>query len=356
MNDLHFAVVVGIDFYPGIRNLSSARNDARAFCAWLADPGGGELPPPPPGQPPQNSPNIELILEPGPFAAAADARPTRDIVSKAFKKIHTRMRQVYQANPLDWERSRLYVYFSGHGVTPSPQEVAVLMADATEDDLGYNIACGLYLNYYLASQDFHELVFLTDCCRSFKGTAPLSPPPFSIVNNHRGAVASAMGYATQYQDVAYEPSMNGDDGRGYYTKALLEGLGGAAVDPDVPGEINSTSLQNYVRKRVTEMTKDKAVPQIPEMAAPGAKVVFRTGAQRPRRQITIHFPAGFARRVMLSDGKLAKVGEWDPAQGDWVQPLDDGNYEVRPLDAADGHEFAKDGLFKVVGEDRRVDL
>jgi uncharacterized caspase-like protein len=349
MNQFHFGVVVGIDEYPGIRNLSAARNDARAFHKWLTNADGGSVP----------ATNVELVEATGPFHAVDQAQPSRDLVNRAFKKIHSRVRQHHRAHLEDWEQSRLYVYFSGHGVTPKAQEVAVLMADASEEDLGYNIACGLYLHYYQMSQDFHELVFFADCCRSLKGNAPLSPPPFATVVTHRGHVRSVLGYATQYQDVAYEPTNAGDDGRGFYTKALLEGLEGAATDKSAAaaGEINSTSLQGYVRDRVKELTRNNATPQVPDMNAdPAAKVVFRVGAQRPKRSVTLHFPGGFTRPVVLSDGRLQAVGQHNAAQGDWVVELEDGNYEIRPQDRAHAQEFRDNGLFKIMGENRRVEL
>src|ERR1700733_11295969 len=126
MNDFHFAVVVGIDLYPGIRNLNSARGDAQAFADWLKDPAGGALP----------GANIELILEQGPFDAPENAKPTRDAVNRAFKKVHLTARGIFKADPTKWLKSRLYVYFSGHGLAPDPREVAVLMADATDSELG----------------------------------------------------------------------------------------------------------------------------------------------------------------------------------------------------------------------------
>ena len=46
VNDLHFALCIGIDRYPGLpgRDLSSATRDARAFRDWLVTPAGGGLP------------------------------------------------------------------------------------------------------------------------------------------------------------------------------------------------------------------------------------------------------------------------------------------------------------------------
>jgi hypothetical protein len=43
-NEHHYAVVVGINRYPGIRDLQAARRDAEDFANWLRDPSGGALP------------------------------------------------------------------------------------------------------------------------------------------------------------------------------------------------------------------------------------------------------------------------------------------------------------------------
>jgi hypothetical protein len=44
VNDLHFAVVVGINRYPGIKDLKYARDDAERFRDWLVDLEGGGVP------------------------------------------------------------------------------------------------------------------------------------------------------------------------------------------------------------------------------------------------------------------------------------------------------------------------
>jgi caspase domain-containing protein len=345
MNDFHFAVVVGIDLYPGIRNLNFARGDAKAFANWLVDANGGALP----------QQNVELILEEGPFARPDDARPTRDAVNKAFKKVHTTARNAFTVDPTLWLNSRLYVYFSGHGLAPDPKEVAVLMADATDDILGNNIPCALYLRYYEKTQDFHEIVMFSDCCRTEKGDAPISGPPFTPDEKNFGNVVSVLGYAAQYKNVAYEPAELDDNARGFYTKALLEGLTGA-IDSDSPnGEINSTSLQNYLRGRVQTLTTGKRNPQTPEMLAdPAAKIVFRQGAAVPSHMVTFRFPAPFLGRVVLRNGGLAQIDTHTVNGQPWQKSLPDGLYEVNPDPPAPGIVFANGGAFKVLGEDKNV--
>lgn len=348
MNDFHFAVVVGIDLYPGIRNLNSARGDAQAFADWLKDPAGGALP----------GANIELILEQGPFDAPENAKPTRDAVNRAFKKVHLTARGIFKADPTKWLKSRLYVYFSGHGLAPDPREVAVLMADATDSELGNNIPCALYLKYYEKSQDFREIVIFSDCCRTDKVDAPLLGPPFTPEPKNYGVVVSALGFATQYKSVAYEPGQPDESARGYYTRALLDGLKGGAVDPDsANGEINSTSLQNYLRARVQALTQDKRSPQTPGMYTdPAAKIIFREGVVRPTHQVRLVFPAHFHGHVALLDGKSNQIDGCDVNGQPWQKPLTDGLYEVRPDPPVPGVVFSGDGLFRVLGEDRNVEL
>jgi hypothetical protein len=45
VNEHHYAVVVGINRYPGLSDLRGARADAGAFADWLERPDGGAVPP-----------------------------------------------------------------------------------------------------------------------------------------------------------------------------------------------------------------------------------------------------------------------------------------------------------------------
>jgi len=348
MNDFHFAVVVGIDFYPGIRNLNFARGDAQSFANWLRDPVGGAVP----------KDNVELILEQGPFEKPDDAKPTRDAVNRALRKLHSVARVSFKEDPTRWVNSRLYLYFSGHGLAPEPSEVAVLMADATDDILGNNIPCALYLKYYEKSQDFREIVIFSDCCRTEKGDAPIFGPPFTPDDKNFGSVISALGFAAQYKNVAYEPAEPDDAARGFYTRALLEGLAGAAVDPSsATGEINSTSLQNYLRARVQQLTQGKRNPQTPGMYAdPAAPIVFRQGAAPPKYNVQLLFPAPFHGRVVLLDGKFGQIDTHIVNGQPWQKTLPNGLYEVRPDPPAPGVVFASQGTFRVLGGDVDVQL
>jgi hypothetical protein len=66
-------------------------------------------------------------------------------------------------------------------------------------------------------------------------------------------------------------------GNGAFTKAMLEGLGGAA-DGGKLGYVDSEELSLYVRRRVKALTAEKGLVQVPVRvkpdAAPERKIVL----------------------------------------------------------------------------------
>lgn len=355
MNDLHYAVVVGINRYPGIRDLAFARPDAEAFRDWLLSAEGGGLP----------AENVVLVAaspqEEQAFAGAVDARPKRSEVDVALRKINQTVRERVAQNADDWERTRLYLYVSGHGVAPPTSEGAVLMADAERDVLGECIELGLYSQWYEGCGVFRELVVLADCCRERpKGAPPGTLPPFNLCQKPFGRTTRVVGYATGLAELAYEPleAESPDEQRGFFTKALLDGLAGAAaVDPN-HGGITSETLAVYVSKAVEEMTKEQLVPQRAQiLVEAGNPILLRPIAvqQRPKWTVTITLPAGFAGEVELRRGDQSVV-ERHPAGTPWRLDLDEGLYGVFAVDGQAAPGFANGGLFQVLGGDTNVQL
>jgi hypothetical protein len=60
--------------------------------------------------------------------------------------------------------------------------------------------------------------------------------------------------------------------------------------------------------------------------------------------------------VALLDGKSNQIDVYDVNGQPWQKALTDGLYEVRPDPPNPGVVFAGDGLFRVLGEDRNVNL
>ena len=123
MNDQDFAIIIGIDGYPQLPLLNGAHEDAMEFKKWLVSPDGGWLP--------DSDSNIQILLSPdGIVANPAKAFPKKDDIDIALDSFGL-------GNPNFEGRigRRLYFYFSGHGVGPNFDDVAILMANASINHL-----------------------------------------------------------------------------------------------------------------------------------------------------------------------------------------------------------------------------
>jgi hypothetical protein len=278
-----------------------------------------------------------------------------------LRKINQAVRERVAQNADDWDRTRLYLYVSGHGIAPPTSEGAILMADAERDVLGECIELSLYSRWYEGCGVFRELVVLADCCRERpKGAPPGTLPPFNLCQKPVGRTTRVVGYATGLAEFAYEPleAENPDEQRGFFTRALLDGLtGAAAVDPD-HGGITSETLAVYVTKAVEEMTKEQLVPQRAQiLVEAGSPILLRAteAQQRPRWKVTIALPAGFAGQAELRCGDNSVV-ETHAAGTPWELELDEGLYGVSAVNGQNAPEFANGGLFQVLGRDTNVQL
>ena len=96
VNEDHFALVIGVDDYPNYRSLNGAKRDAQDFRDWLIDreTGGG-----------LKDEHVWLVL--------SDDDPARPI----HKHIDDALEKLLDAAATD--AARLYIYFSGHGLSRS---------------------------------------------------------------------------------------------------------------------------------------------------------------------------------------------------------------------------------------------
>lgn len=357
MNQQHYGVVVGINRYPDIRDLNYARGDAEKFTEWLTDPQGG-------GVPIANV--VTIAIDDGKMPDGTpreNALPTRREVFNALYKFRKAADDRIKQHPEDWEQTRLYFYVSGHGIAPEAKDAALLLADAGPDWYGENISCARVISFLTKNQPFREVVVFADCCRERVDNAPLGDLPWTVVERNNGHVISILGCATYFGDLAYEPLQaetdKPDQLRGYFTQALLEGLKGLEAADSVTGEINSNNLASYVRWRVLDLTKDRTYPQEPTMDAdPAAPIIFRPPSARPvsvKHEVRLEFVTAYRGKAELWDNSK-RIREYDPADGDWVEPLANGLYEVRAVDGGADVHFLNDGLFRVLGEGKHVQL
>lgn len=372
MNEQHYAVVVGVNRYPDFAEstLAAAIGDAEHVAGWLLKDGGVK------------AENLRLITvsdaEMPEGTPRSASRPKKGEIHNALYELAKRCKEHVKANPHDWEQTRLYVYVSGHGLAPEPEEAALLMADSGPEWYGENFPCAAFLRFYEGAQFFREVVFLADCCRFWADESPLALPPWPPVKGNNGSVRKMIGFATSFGDPAFEPPPDqlepANQRRSYFTRALIEGLEGKAVDP-VTRRIDSNSIAIYLENRVAELTATNEVtgvartPQKPEVKSdPGNPIVFRTLSdaevtKATKRRLTLRFVSAFAGDVYLLDGAFRPLDRHTVGAEAWVVEVDQpGLYRIHPADGAGPaapeveNPFRNDGLFKVVGEALDVEL
>jgi len=349
MNELHFGFVVGINHYPGISDLQGPVQDAAAFRAWLLDPAGGGLP----------EQNVTYV-EPSPggdSVQVGDARPTRSDLVSALFDTNDHATAAVGDDPEKFARSRLYLFMAGHGIAPSGGDAALLPANARRGLFGENLEVTKCRNWYTECGVVGELVIFCDFCRNRINLAESGPLGFTKCASSKGKVETFTGYATAYDRPAYEQveeNVPADERRGFFSRALIEGLNGAGA----AGEVTSATLEAYVRQRVRKLTAN-LVPQQEARFPQDLGAPLRFGSAHPvvpQRTVTIDMTA-LRDPVRLIDHRHHAIASWQPGNAkQWQVSVPDGLYGVVHASTGRGDGLTADGLFKVIGEDRYVRL
>jgi uncharacterized caspase-like protein len=344
MNDLHHAVVVGINRYPAIGDLQGPRGDALRFRDWLVDPTGGAVP----------EANVQLVTASDEDELAADvmsAVPTRENVNHALYGALRAVRLAIADRPEEeryeaWRRSRLYVFLAGHGIAPFGGDAALLMANAAIDLLGNHIAVRQYLNWYESASPFHEVVFFADCCRTRFGGVAAFGPPFTDTTEAPEEVDCLVGFATSLGDPAYEQQHPDPDlARGYFTTALLEGLRGASATPE--GTVTSDSLADYVVRHVVDRTRGLIPQEARFIRGTSAPMILARGLEAGTFPVTLRFPDGFRGWVQLRGRDVDAPRRLHVDAVESVEKLAPGFYRVTP-ESVTAVDFRDSGFFEVV--------
>lgn len=254
-----WAVVVGLNRYPALGNLQGPENDARAFSDWLIQRAGV----------PAEHVRLVLSSQFPPARTALEASPTAERIEEAFDALN----EVAQENERKGEGlkvgRRLYIYLAGHGFTPSGDEAALLMSNATQTRT-YHVPGRPYANWFLRAGLFDEVVLFMDCDRAPYPQAPLRVVPYIDLTDPTAIDRSKLliGFATQWSRRSREKRMSDGKVRGVFTTALLEGLNGAASDDR--GWITASSLADYLYEHMKDLLSpeelaDDDVPKEPEL-------------------------------------------------------------------------------------------
>ncbi|MDQ6482416.1 caspase family protein [Dyadobacter sp. LHD-138] len=324
-NKLDYAVVIGIKHYMSLNSLEGPINDATRFYNWLIDTNGGSIPPE----------NCHLI----------PSDETVNPYSPLQHQVDSALVDIKRAG-LETGFRRLYFYFSGHGIGSSWKDTGMCLPIYSNDYLNAALSSSEYLSFFVSSDLFEEVIFFLDCCRSRKVNAMPMPPMAGWAREGGNQCLRSMTFlATDFENPARESLMVKGDVltvTGYFTEALIEGLNGAAADPDT-GNITMSTLHNYVQQRTRELAAANNHSQEARLAIGELdnNFVIKPGVV-VRPDVLIRFLQNGS--YQLEDPSLNVIQSGEVAEGDtWTHSLKKGTYCILNLVTNDTKYLRVDG-------------
>jgi hypothetical protein len=315
-----WALVYGINQYPNVLGalpLQGAVKDAEKFIDWLNRPDGGAVP--------KNHLGMFLQKTGSPVSAT---RPTelnirRFIQDRFLPKVKKKI-------PIG---RRLYLYFSGHGISPTGQEAirnsALLMADAMTPELLFHIPGNILAEGMRSSAYFQEVVLIMDCCRDLKENVAPNDFKYFAPNEISKICILFEAYATKWASKSRElPLPPNNTIQGVFTHSLLEVLGA--------GKMSGTMLKQSVKQHLSRLLQDEKRAQEPEIG-PDAdldKIIFNEAANPPRTQVTVKgHPPNLPEIEFFPPGENTSqreaLADWSFNGSDWSGTLEPKTYELR---------------------------
>lgn len=290
-----YALVVGIDAYPGISDLSGAERDALAFLEWVTSPDGGNV----------AKPNAECLVSSNyPRSLNVDlAEPAKKAVEDFFTRIDNVAEENNHASLGFRAGKRLWLFFAGHGFAPSLDRSGVLLANATPRRV-HNIAARSWADRLYEGGWFEQVILFQDACRGRIKDADLNVP-FLRPRQASGGVNRGRfyGFAATYDKVAREVMLPSGHLGGVFTATLLAGLRGAARHP-MTDALTTAHLKDYLEQNMSKLLPaadldDEEVSKRPEISNPDPFEILPprplpTQGKFPVR-ISISDPSGHAR-------------------------------------------------------------
>lgn len=341
MNVLDHAVVIGISKYGSLKpELEGPERDANTFADWLESPLGGALP----------KTNVTRILsskfEQHEANRGNDAflyEPTLSSVTAAF----ARLMATTAKSPSKIPRvgRRLYIYLSGHGITPrvdpltSTNQSALLPANSMDGVNLAGVSGYAYAEWFRLSHAFGEILMFMDCCRTDR--PDISPPPIIdpiVAGGRPDDVLVFYAWATRWDTRAWEQVLGTPPAkRGVFTFALMEAL--TTGQTDAQGRLTPQSIVGHVNLRVPELRQHDVaqLPQFFPQNPDGRIIIASRELAAPQMNTTITFaPALFGQQVDLQDGSTFATLESHTASAmPWALALKPGTYVIARAGAPD---------------------
>ncbi len=328
------ALIISAQEYKTFPALKGPDADATAFEKWLknADP----------------SCQIEIVKG----QAGNAGTPTFSEVNLAISRWAAEKR-ANRGRPI---AKRGYIYYSGHGIAPAPDDAQMVTAEANHEAL-FGVSGRAIANYLEKGGFFEELVLIMDCCRDDSPSAPipflLTPIDDPLPKGTKRFMAFATSFPLKSKEQKVPPR---NDVRGLFTVALIEGLEGKAPRSS-SGAITGKSINDYVLNRLPDLIASNPVnglnarAQSPKFEPADSDMAFGTTAV-PGQKIVITFrndQVGHRIRVLFGANRV--VAETTVLGATWEVPLDSGIYFVIDVDSTD---LADQKPARLVGEDTHV--
>jgi uncharacterized caspase-like protein len=350
------ALVVGIDHYPGFNdNLEGAVNDADAFCAWLKDSNGGNVPEC------HCIKSTDYLASAGTPLLARQARPVAEEIHDYIARLQDEADDRRTKRRSCRLGRRIYLYFAGHGFDVDWKEPALLMANATPLRLGYHILGRYLADWLLRAGYFDEILLFMDCCREIRQVPALNKP-FAVESDaqRQERVKWFYAFGAKSSRATREYVTETGKAQGIFTSALIAGLNGAAAAPGTDS-ITAKSLSRYLDAEMINYMRpddrnDSRLPKTPDVDFEPRYddwVILQTPpklasvAIHPAAftSVAIHPAAFTARRIEVLGGDSKVIAAVASSPACWHVQLPHGYYKVRIPDVG------KQKLFEVSGRE-----
>jgi hypothetical protein len=310
-----YALVIGVDEYPNYKPLKGPVRDATEFSNWLLDTvHGGGVP----------AANVHLLTNPD--------YPVGEITVRLSLIIN----QIDVARAKGQLPRRFYLYFSGHGQSPKIDEInlCLKMWSATT-----------FSRLALSARDcwsemvncvgFPEVAIFLDCCRVWVAGAGGMQPGINCQIPKPSAAGTRIfqAFSSEFLRQSYEAaavpagSEEAVEYSGFFTRALMDALKGAAADP--AGGVRQENLKMYLESTVPRIAKDaRNVVQQPVVEANlinGA--VFGCAVPIVQANCTVRFKAPRQGPVVLVYPDGGELTCPNPGV-DWVLNLEKGLHQL----------------------------
>jgi hypothetical protein len=328
-NDQDYAIIIGLNHYLTLRPLDGPIPDACQLRDWLLSADGGKLLP------------EHCLLIPSVDNCSTPEQSHIDLaLSKLFKEAK------------NGQPRRLYFYFSGHGFGANWEANGMCLPIWSEELYNAALSSEAYLDLLVQSDIFEEIYFFMDCCRDRRiNTKPLHPM-LGIPGEAGGKTMALVLYAAEYENPAWEglTIANGNmSAHGFFSRALLDALGGAAVNSH--GDITIESFISCVKEKTEAYAQQKNQTQTVRYDIRNNKkslqyVLYSTN-RKPGSEIDITFKS--AGHMKLEGPDLNTIREGDVQAGEvWQLQLGKGFHQITDT-GAKRHDFITiDGLAKTV--------